>query len=81
MSFYIHMKSCLTSSLFILICAVNRLTVEATAYYYTESFKVVPSHHVQLSQAPDAPVFAELQLEGGDGDHAATGEATVLYPI
>ena len=66
---------------FLFLSAVNRLTVEATAYYYTESFKVVPSHHVQLSQAPDAPVFAELQLEGGDGDHAATGEATVLYLI
>ena len=65
--------------LYLFLYADNRLTFEATAYYFTESFKLEPNHHVQLSQAPDAPVFAELQVEGGDGVHAATGEATVVY--
>ena len=74
----VHIKRCqLCSCLF--LYAVNRLTFEATAYYFTESFKLVPDNRVQLSQAPDAPVFAELQVEGGDGVHAATGEAIIVY--
>ena len=61
--------------LLLFLCAVNRLTVESTAYYYVESSKQDSHNHVQLSQAPGAPVFAELQLEGGDGTRAAEGEA------
>ena len=53
--------------------AVNALTFETTAYYYTES-KLADNHYVRLSKAPNAPVFAELLLEGGDGDTAAAGE-------
>ena len=59
------------------IYTVNRLTFVSTAYYYDESLTPPNNHQVQLSQAPDAPVLAELQLEAGDGDNEATGEATV----
>lgn len=58
----------------LLSIAVSRLTVEATAYYYSESAKHEPRNHVQLSQASGATVFAELQLESGDGILAAMGE-------
>ena len=54
--------------------AVNALTFETTAYYYTES-KLADNHYVRLSKASGAPVFAELLQEGGDGDTAAAGEA------
>lgn len=73
MSFYQEVSN---AFIFVPIYAVNRLTFESTAYYYTESRRLANNQRVQLSQAPDAPVFAELQLEGGDGDNAASGEAT-----
>ena len=57
--------------------AVNALTFEASAYYYTESHRLVINHRVLLSQAIEEPAFAELLLEGGDGDSAASGETTV----
>ena len=57
--------------------AVNALTFEASAYYYMESRRLAINHRVLLSQAIEEPVFAELLLEGGDGDSAASGETTV----
>ena len=64
-------------SFFVPIYTVNRLTFVSTAYYYTETRRLANNQRIQLSQAPDAPVLAELQLEAGDGDNKATGEATV----
>ena len=57
--------------------AVNALTFEDSAYYYTESRRLANNQRVQLSQAIEEPAFAELLLEGGDGDSAASGETTV----
>ena len=59
------------------LCAVNALTFEANAYYYTESRRLLNNQRVVLSQATDVPVFAEMLLEGGDGDDAASGEIAV----
>ena len=75
-----YMKRCTTCSSFSYLCAVNALTFENSAAYYTESRILANNLRAQLSLGTDVPVFAEMLLEGGDGDDAASGE-TIVHDV